>query len=122
MDFVLNVCIWKSGEFCIKKSSRYHLMVGNGSPSNSTSKRAWSCSNARQGWILVVNIGGLDGSLKKIKTYIKYSYYDLWLFSYNFSLDYPFLVFSCVFYFSCLRSSNFSAYFFIALYLRDKCK
>jgi hypothetical protein len=40
MDLVLNVWIWKSGEDVMGKSSRNHLMVGNGSPSNSTSNRA----------------------------------------------------------------------------------
>lgn len=43
------------------KSSRYHLMVGSGSPSNSTSNLACSCSNALQGWIFLVKTGGVEG-------------------------------------------------------------
>lgn len=61
MDFVLNVWIWKSGEFWIRKSSLYHLMVGKGSPSNSTSNLACSCSKTRHGWIFLVNDGGTAG-------------------------------------------------------------
>ncbi len=60
-DLVPKVWIWNSDESLMGKSSRNQEMVGFGSPSNSTSKRALSCSNTRQGWIFFVKKGGRQG-------------------------------------------------------------